>query len=99
LTEMARVTKRGGCVVVLEFGQPRGVVGVGYRTYSRYIMPTLGAMITGDRKAYEYLPATAAGFPSGDNFLALMKQTQRFQSMRKVKLTFGVAWIYVGIVG
>jgi len=47
LAEMGRVCKPGGRVVVLEFGQPRGILGFAYRTYSRYVIPLIGGLLTG----------------------------------------------------
>jgi len=98
LKEMARVVKPGGRVVVLEFGQPQGVVGVPFRFYSRYVMPAVGGMISGNRDAYTYLPETSAKFPAGDKFLELMDETAVFDEKRAVKLTGGISYIYVGTV-
>lgn len=98
LKEMARVVKPGGRVVVLEFGQPQGAVGVPFRFYSRYVMPAVGGMISGNRDAYTYLPETSAKFPAGDKFLELMDETGVFKEKRAVKLTGGISYIYVGTV-
>ena len=98
LREMARVVKPGGRVVVLEFGQPAGAFGALYRFYSRVVMPRVGHWLTGDRAAYEYLPQTAAAFPAGERFLALMDEVGAFASRSAAPLTFGTAWIYVGVV-
>ena len=53
LREMARVVKPGGRVVVLEFGQPKGVMSWPYRFYSKYIIPFIGGLLTGNRDAYQ----------------------------------------------
>jgi demethylmenaquinone methyltransferase/2-methoxy-6-polyprenyl-1,4-benzoquinol methylase len=98
LRELARVVRPGGRVVVLEFGQPRGVFGTAYDWYSRTIIPRIGGMITGEPSAYEYLPETAAAFPCREDFLALMRSTGRFSHERFVTLTGGIAFIYVGVV-
>lgn len=96
LQEMARVTRPLGRVVVLEFGQPSGVFGSLFRWYSRAILPSLGAALTGARAPYEYLPRTAAAFPSGEQFLGLMRQAAVFEELTLRPLTFGVAYVYVG---
>ena len=96
LAEMGRVCKPGGRVVVLEFGQPRGILGFAYRTYSRYVIPLIGGLLTGNKKAYEYLPSTAAAFPSGEAFLALMRGTGRFAKVGFEPLTGGIAYLYWG---
>ena len=62
------------------------------------LQPVIGRVVTGNRAAYEYLPRTAAAFPSGEQFLALMKQTGRFADARATPLLFGTAWVYVGTV-
>jgi demethylmenaquinone methyltransferase/2-methoxy-6-polyprenyl-1,4-benzoquinol methylase len=98
LREMARVVRPGGRVVVLEFGQPSGAWGALYRLYSRLWMPRLGGLLTGNRSAYAYLPRTAAAFPAGERFLALMDQAGTFSARRARSLTGGVAFIYVGEV-
>lgn len=98
LKEMARVVKPGGRVVVLEFGQPNGLLKFPYNLYSQHIMPAIGGWLSGNREAYTYLPRTSAKFPAGDNFLALMDESQVFQEQKAVKLTGGIAYVYVGIV-
>lgn len=98
LKEMARVVKPGGRVVVLEFGQPRGPFGALFRLYSRHAMPRLGGLLTGNRAAYEYLPRTAAAFPAGEDFLALMDRAGVFAARLARPLTFGTAYVYVGTV-
>jgi demethylmenaquinone methyltransferase / 2-methoxy-6-polyprenyl-1,4-benzoquinol methylase len=98
LKEMARVVKPGGRVVVLEFGQPKGILKHPYNLYSKHIMPAVGGWISGNREAYTYLPETSAKFPAGDQFLEMMKETGAFSDMRDVKLTGGIAWVYVGTV-
>lgn len=98
LAELARVVRPGGRVVVLEFGQPRGLVGALYRPYARWVMPALGGLVTGDRAAYEYLPRTAAAFPAGDDFVALMRSVPRFATVAAHPLVAGLAYVYLGVV-
>jgi len=98
LKEMSRVVKPGGRVVVLEFGQPRGLMKFPYELYSQHIMPAIGGWLSGNREAYTYLPRTSAKFPAGDNFLKLMDDAETFESRRAVKLTGGIAYVYVGVV-
>lgn len=99
LSEMARVVVPGGRVVILEFGQPRGLVGLSYTFYSKYIIPVIGGMLTGNRKAYEYLPTTAAAFPCREAFLDMMLKTGRYADVSYRELTGGIAFLYVGTVG
>lgn len=97
LREMGRVVKPGGRVVVLEFGQPRGAFGALFRLYSKGVMPLVGGLLTGNRAAYEYLPRTAARFPAGERFLALMAEAGCFARSEAHPLTFGTAFVYVGV--
>lgn len=98
LSEMGRVVKPGGRVVVLEFGQPNGVFGALFRFYSKTVMPAIGGLLTGNRAAYEYLPRTSAAFPAGDRFLSLMDQSGAYAERSAHPLTFGTANVYVGTV-
>jgi len=96
LLEMARVLSPGGRVVVLEFGQPRGLLLAPlYRLYSRALLPLAGRIITGDLDAYRYLPETAARFPSASQFLAILEEAAAFERVQAIPLTGGVAYVYV----
>lgn len=95
LSEMARVVRPGGRVMVLEFGQPDGLFGALFRFYSKTVMPTLGGWLSGNRQAYTYLPETSARFAAGERFLELARQTGRFGETRSVRLTGGVAYLYI----
>jgi demethylmenaquinone methyltransferase/2-methoxy-6-polyprenyl-1,4-benzoquinol methylase len=96
--ELARVVKPGGRVVVLEFGQPKGLFGVLFRFYAKHVMPLLGQMLTGSRAAYEYLPRTMAAFPAGDRFTAMMNETGKYSKAEAHPLLWGLAYVYVGTV-
>jgi len=99
IREMARVTRPGGRVVVLEFGQPGGALfGPLFRWYSRAVLPRVGGWISGRRAAYEYLDRTASRFPAGEAFTALLRSTGLFRDVRARALTGGVAYVYVGEV-
>ena len=98
LREMARVVKPGGKVVVLEFGQPKGLMKFPYELYSQHIMPTVGGWLSGNRDAYTYLPKTSAAFPAGDKFLSLMDESNMFASRKAISLTGGISYIYLGVV-
>lgn len=98
LQEMARVVRPGGRVVVIEFGQPRGLFGALYRFYSFKVMPAVGGIMSGNRDAYVYLPRTSANFPAGDDFIALMDQSGAYSDRTATSLSLGIAWIYVGTV-
>lgn len=99
LKEMARVTKPGGQVLILEFGQVQvPVFGPLYNFYSEKILPKLGGLVTGQGEAYEYLQKSSAAFPCREEFLALMHETGDFSKMNFTALTGGIAYIYQGTV-
>jgi demethylmenaquinone methyltransferase/2-methoxy-6-polyprenyl-1,4-benzoquinol methylase len=63
LREMARVTARGGRVVVLEIAEPSGgAAGLVYRTWFQQVVPRLGAL-AGSAAAYRYLPESVDRYP------------------------------------
>jgi demethylmenaquinone methyltransferase/2-methoxy-6-polyprenyl-1,4-benzoquinol methylase len=98
IAEMARVVRPGGRVIVLEFGQPSNrLAGSLYETYRRHFLPRLGGAVTGERGAYEYLESSAARFPCGDDFVALMRNAAAFSSIDFRPLTFGIAYLYRGV--
>lgn len=99
LAEMARVVRPSGRVVVLEFGQPDGLLmGPAFRLYSRWVMPTIGGLLTGNRAAYEYLPRTSAAFPAGDRFVCELLRPAGLVPLEARGLFGGIAWIYVAEV-
>lgn len=98
LQSMARVVRPGGSVAVLEFGTPLWWMKPFFAIYSNALIPIIGGIVSGDRKAYEYLTRTSAKFPTGDAFLSLMKEAGCFRTMRIIPLTGGIAYLYIGIV-
>ncbi|MCX7929813.1 MAG: ubiquinone/menaquinone biosynthesis methyltransferase [Chlorobi bacterium] len=98
LAEMARVTKPGGRVVIVETGIPSSVLlRMLYTMHTRIVVPLIGSVIAGDRAAYQYLPRTAAQFPYGEQFVTMMKETGSLEEIRYIPLLGGVSFIYVGV--
>jgi demethylmenaquinone methyltransferase/2-methoxy-6-polyprenyl-1,4-benzoquinol methylase len=95
LRELARVTRPGGTVWILEFGQPKARgFGSLYRSYSKWVLPHLGGMITGKPDAYRYLESSAERFPSGEDFLKLARKAECWESVRYWPVMTGLAYIY-----
>ena len=96
LSEMARVTRKGGTVIVLEFSKPTSSpFRQLYGFYSEYILPAFGRLLSKDESAYSYLPESVKAFPYGTSFLEHMKAAG-LSELRCVPLTFGVASLYIG---
>jgi demethylmenaquinone methyltransferase/2-methoxy-6-polyprenyl-1,4-benzoquinol methylase len=94
---MLRVCKPKGKVGVLEFSKPTWpVVKQCYGFYFRHILPRVGQFLARNNSAaYEYLPESVGEFPSGKEFIELMK-VNGYQNTRQYALTFGVASLYIG---
>ena len=97
LSDIFRVLKPGGKLVVLEFSKPRVFpVKQGYNFYFKYITPTIGRIFSKDSTAYTYLPESVAAFPDGEDFRIRM-QNAGFTGTKVKPLTFGICSIYTGI--
>lgn len=96
LCEMCRVLRPGGKVVILEFSMPRRFpMKQLYTFYFRRVLPVLGGWISGNKKAYVYLPESVMRFPQGNDFLDIMARCG-FVCTRRRKLTGGIASLYIG---
>lgn len=74
LSEMARVARPGGRVILLEFSQPTNPFFAAlYRWYSFTLLPFLGGLVSGKRSAYEYLPSSVEAFYSRTALTALLE--------------------------
>ena len=96
LSEMLRVVKPGGTVLILEFSKTK-VVGVkqGFAIYSRYIIPLVGRTVSKDASAYSYLPESIEAFPEGDNFLAILSKLG-YKNVNARLTPGGLVTIYTG---
>jgi demethylmenaquinone methyltransferase/2-methoxy-6-polyprenyl-1,4-benzoquinol methylase len=72
LKEIARVLKPGGQIGILECNQPDGLSGAFYNLYLHHGLPLIGGVISGQRAAYSYLPASIARFPRAAQMLPMM---------------------------
>lgn len=97
MSEIRRVLKPGGLVIVLEFSKPTGYFfKYLYNFYFRFILPSIGKMISKDTAAYRYLPDSVNAFPYGQAFIDVLDKTG-FKNTKCKELTFGVSSIYTGL--
>lgn len=73
LAEMARVTKPGGRVIVLEFSKPWAPLSKAYDAYSFSVLPALGKYIAKDESAYRYLAESIRVHPDQETLKAMME--------------------------
>lgn len=96
LSELFRVLKKDGKLVILEFSKPSSFPFKQlFRFYFTAICPALGKWITNDKMAYDYLHRSVAEFPDGKNFTTLLNKTG-FAETQCFPLTFGISSIYTG---
>jgi len=74
LAEIHRVLRPGGRIGILECNQPGGLSGGLYNLYFHRVLPVVGGWISGQRAAYEYLPASVQRFPRPPRMLQLMQE-------------------------
>ena len=96
LSDMLRVLKPGGKVVILEFSKPKSFPFKQiYQFYFQWILPKIGKLISKNHAAYTYLPDSVEAFPDGDHFLNILNKIG-FQKNQCTPLTLGISSIYSG---
>ncbi len=96
VSEMARVLKPGGRLVILEFLPPRGAALVAYRIYLGTFLPVAGRIISGSREAYGYLAESIQGFMDQSEVRELMSGAG-LRHVESRRLTGGIAALYRGV--
>ena len=95
LTEMKRVLRVGGILCIIELSTPTGVLTKPlYNLYSGKIIPWIGKKITGDDRAYSYLPESIAACPQREDMAALLHACG-FNRVEWHNLTFGALTYYI----
>ena len=94
LRELRRVLKPGGSAFILEFTQPAWWMRPFYFLYLKTLLPALAWATTGDRKAYEYLGGSIAGFPDKEQVSGELRAAG-FTQVRSFGLTGSIVAIHV----
>jgi len=95
LSEMYRVTTRGGRCLILEFSLPNNLFRFPYLFYLRHLLPHLGGWISKNKGAYRYLNRTIEAFAYGEAFIRWMRQSG-WANATALPLALGSVTLYRG---
>ncbi|HMS71048.1 MAG TPA: bifunctional demethylmenaquinone methyltransferase/2-methoxy-6-polyprenyl-1,4-benzoquinol methylase UbiE [Saprospiraceae bacterium] len=95
LSEMHRVLRPGGRIMVLEFSRPRVFpIKNMFNIYFKYVLPVIGKLTSKDPRAYKYLYESVQQFPDFENFTKILEEVGFKHSSYK-PLTFGICTVYL----
>ena len=96
LSEILRVLKPNGQIMILEFSKPKNLIIKGlYGFYNRTFLPLVGNLLSKDSSAYTYLPESVLAFPEGSDFVKILTSIG-FKNTKALPLTFGISSVYTG---
>ena len=94
LSEMRRVLKKDGRLVIIELTAPRRFpMRQLFWLYSHAFMPLVGWIISKDKRAYSYLPATMEAFPQGEEMQKILEKAG-YRDVAFKRFTFGLSTMY-----
>jgi demethylmenaquinone methyltransferase/2-methoxy-6-polyprenyl-1,4-benzoquinol methylase len=95
LAEMARVTRPGGRVLVLEFSRVWKPLERAYDAYSFGILPRIGRYVARDEAAYRYLAESIRMHPDQETLKAMMERAG-LSRVEYFNMTAGVVAVHRG---
>lgn len=96
LSEMYRVLKPGGQLMILEFSKPKSTLFSGlYKFYMQIVAPQFAQLFSTDKQAYQYLNKSSIAFPEREAFLDILKDVG-FKNTNYRVLSLGICCIYRG---
>jgi demethylmenaquinone methyltransferase / 2-methoxy-6-polyprenyl-1,4-benzoquinol methylase len=96
LSEILRVLRPGGKLVVLEFSRPKNRFVKGfYNIYMKIVSPNIGKLFSKNKDAYKYLDESIQKFPEGKDFLNILNKIGYKNTINK-PLSLGICSIYCG---
>lgn len=96
LREILRVLKPGGRLVILELSVPSNpVLKWFYCLYFKNVLPVVGGLVSGDRAAYRYLPASVLKFPAKEEWMATMRGCG-YRNVTHKAYSLGICRLYIG---
>ena len=94
IQEMRRVLRPGGVLCIIELSSPTGKISSSlYKLYTK-VIPITGGWISGDKKAYSYLPESIAACPQRDDMAAIL-YGEGFRHVDWKSLTLGAVTYYI----
>lgn len=95
LKEMLRVLRPGGHLLIVELCAPnRFPMKQLFGVYARVVMPLIGRLVSKDRCAYSYLPATMEAFPQGEVMQQILYKAG-FSKVAFKRFTGGICTMYL----
>lgn len=95
LSEMKRVTKKGGYVVNIDTGKPKGLMGFIYNLFFFHVIPLLGLVFSGKFSPYKYLPQSTKKFPSPEELVKIFEETG-LKDIQRYDFLFGAISEQIG---
>ncbi len=90
-----QVLKQGGKATIIEFAMPKNkIFKFAYKFYFKRILPFVGGLISGDKEAYKYLPASVEEFDEKIKLPELLHNSS-FKKIEVHYLTFGITQVVI----